>query len=131
MNKTILVGNLTKDPDLRQTSAGTAVCTFTLAVQRRFSDASGERKADFIPVVCWRGLAENAAKYLRKGSKAAVVGSLQVRSYEANDGTKRFVTEVLADEVEFLSTAQSARQDGTGYEAYGDYGDIDDEEMPF
>lgn len=131
MNKTILVGNLTKDPDLRQTSAGTAVCTFTLAVQRRFSDASGERKADFIPVVCWRGLAENAAKYLRKGSKAAVVGSLQVRSYEANDGTKRFVTEVLADEVEFLSPAQSARQDGTGYEAYGDYGDIDDEEMPF
>ena len=100
-------------------------------MQRRFSDASGERRADFIPVVCWRGLAENAAKYLRKGSKAAVVGSLQVRSYEVNDGTKRFVTEVLADEVEFLSPAQSARQDGTGYEAYGDYGDIDDEETPF
>lgn len=102
MNKAILIGNLTKDPDLRTTSSGISVCTFTVAVQRRFANQNGERQADFIPVVCWRGLADTCGKYLAKGRKVAVFGSIQVRNYDANDGTKRYVTEIQADEVEFL-----------------------------
>ena len=77
MNKAALIGNITRDPDQRVTGSGVAVCTFTVAVQRRFANAAGERQADFIPVVCWRGLAENCGKYLRKGSKVGVIGSIR------------------------------------------------------
>jgi single-strand DNA-binding protein len=106
MNKAFIIGNLTKDPEVRATGTGISVCTFTVAVQRRFQNAQGERQADFIPVVCWRGLADNCGKYLHKGSKAGVIGSVQTRSYDAADGTKRYVTEVVADEVEFLERPQ-------------------------
>lgn len=121
MNKAILVGNLTRDPELRATASGISVCTFTIAVNRRVSrDAQGQKEADFIPIVTWRGLADNCFKYLHKGSKAAVTGSIQTRSYDAQDGTRRYVTEILADEVEFLSAANNgAAAARTQTEQYG------------
>lgn len=103
MNKVFLVGNLTKDPEHQTTSNGLSVCRFALAVSRRYTNSEGEREADFINCVAWRGLADNIAKYLKKGKKACVTGSLQTRSYEAQDGSKRYVTEVVADDVEFIS----------------------------
>ena len=87
------------------TNGGVSVCTFSIAVQRRFANQQGERPADFFNIVCWRGLADNCGKYLHKGSKVGVHGSIQNRSYEAQDGTKRYVTEIIADEVEFLERA--------------------------
>ena len=104
MNKVILVGNLTRDPELKQTSSGISVCTFSLAVQRRFANAEGNREADFFNIVVWRQQGENCHRYLKKGSKAGVCGSLQTRTYEANDGSKRYVTEIVADEVECLTS---------------------------
>ena len=106
MNKVILIGNLTKDPELSTTNSGINYCRFTLAVPKRFV-SGGEREAEFINIVVWRTQADNCHKYLKKGSKAGVVGSLQTRSYDAQDGTKRYVTEVIADEVEFLSSKNS------------------------
>ncbi len=103
MNKVILIGNLTRDPELITTSNGISVCRFSLAVSRRFTNSEGERDVDFINVVTWRTLADHCFKYLKKGNKAGVVGSLQTRSYDANDGTKKYSTEVVADEVEFLT----------------------------
>ena len=105
MNKAILIGNLTRDPELRTTPSNISVCTFTVAVSRPFTNQNGEREADFIPVVVWRAQAENCAKYLRKGSKVAVCGRIQVRSYDAQDGSKRYATEVVADEVQVLNSA--------------------------
>lgn len=104
MNKVVLIGNLVKDPELVTTNSGINVCRFTLAVQRRFTNEDGERDADFPNIVAWRGLADNCHKYLKKGSKCSVVGMLQTRSYDAQDGSKRFAVEVVADEVEFLNT---------------------------
>lgn len=101
MNKVFLIGNLTKDPELNSTSSGISVCNFTLAVTRRFS---ANKDTDFLPVVVWRGQAENCKKYLKKGSRAAVAGSIQTRNYETQDGSKRYVTEIIADEVQFLNT---------------------------
>lgn len=92
MNKVILIGNVANDPESRTTASGIAQCSFRLAVQRRFANASGVREADFLPVVCWRQTAEFAAKYLLKGRRVAVEGSIQTRSYDAQDGTKRHVT---------------------------------------
>ena len=113
MNRCVLIGNLTKDPELRNTaSSGIAVCTFALAVSRRMAAANGERAADFIPVVAWRGLAEICAKYLRKGSQAAVCGAIQTRHYDTDDGTRRYVTEVVADEVKFLGRPAGRDDDG-------------------
>ena len=108
MNKAILIGNLTRDPEARATSSGTSVCSFTVAVTRRFANQAGERVADFIPVVAWRGLADTCIRYLHKGSKVAVCGMIQTRSYDAQDGTKRYVTEIVADEVQFLDTKGSS-----------------------
>lgn len=99
MNKITLIGNLTKDPEHNTTATGTAVCKFTLAVARRFNNADGEKETDFINIVTWKGLADACAKWLEKGKKVAVVGSLQIRNYEAKDGSKRQAVEVHADEV--------------------------------
>lgn len=104
MNKVILIGNLAKDPELTTTNNGVSLCKFTIAVQRRFAGPDGEREADFLPVIVWRGQADNCYKYLKKGSKAAIVGSVQTRSYEGQDGARRYITEVVAEEVEFLGT---------------------------
>jgi len=104
MNKVFLIGNLTGDPEVRTTQSGLPMARFSLAVSRRFATADGNRETDFINIVTWRATAENCGKYLKKGSKAAVVGSLQTRTYDGADGNKRYVTEVVADEVQFLST---------------------------
>ena len=103
MNKVFLIGNLTKDPELASTSNGIKFCRFTLAVSRSYSK-DGNRETDFLPVVVWRAQAENCAKYLKKGSRAAVCGSIQTRSYVDKDNNTRYVTEIVADEVQFLST---------------------------
>ena len=102
LNRTVLVGRLTKDPDLRYTPSGVAVATFTLAVNRTFTNQSGEREADFLNCVIWRKQAENVANFLKKGSLAGVDGKLQSRSYEDQSGKKVFVTEVVAESVQFL-----------------------------
>ena len=110
MNKVILIGNLTKDPELRTTPSGVSVCSFSLAVQRDFADSNGERTADFFNITVWREKGENCAKYLKKGKKASIVGTLQNRKYEDRDGAIRYVTEILASEVEFLSPKE--QEDG-------------------
>ena len=102
MNKVFLIGNLTKDPELSTTTSGVSVARFSIAVSRRYTNAEGERETDFLNIVAWRGLADTCHRYLRKGSKVAVTGSIQVRNYDAQDGSKRFVTEIVADEVEFV-----------------------------
>lgn len=136
MNKVILIGNLTKDPELTITNNGIAVCKFSLAISRRFIGASGERETDFLNIVVWRAQAENCNKYLKKGSKCAVVGSVQSRSYEAQDGTKRYITEVVAEEVEFLSTRNSNDNSNTDTdndkkEDVAELKPIDDDSLPF
>ncbi|EAD5897526.1 TPA_asm: single-stranded DNA-binding protein [Listeria monocytogenes] len=102
MNRVILVGRLTKDPDLRYTPAGAAVATFTLAVNRPFKNGQGEQEADFIQCVVWRKPAENVANFLKKGSLAGVDGRVQTRNFEGNDGKRIFVTEIVAETVQFL-----------------------------
>lgn len=124
MNKIILMGHLTRDPELRYTQNGVAVCSFTLAVNRPFTNQGGEREADFINIVVWNKAGENCAEYLSRGSKAAVEGRLQIRSYEDNDGRKKWVTEVIADRVEFLSRA-------TKKEDFGTEVDFDEGDIPF
>ncbi len=102
MNKVVLIGNLTHDPEITTTTSGVPVCHFSLAVSRRYTNSEGNRETDFIPIVVWRNQAESCHKYLKKGSKAAVYGTLQVRSYESKTGEKRTIAEVIAEEVEFV-----------------------------
>lgn len=102
INRVVLVGRLTKDPELRYTPNGVAVVSFTLAVQRPFSNQQGEREADFIQVVAWRRQAENVANYVGKGSLVGVDGRIQTRSYDNNEGRRVYITEVVADSVQFL-----------------------------
>lgn len=110
MNKVYLIGNLTRDPELTTTTSGISVCRMSIAVGRRFSNAEGSRETDFFNITAWRGTADNCAKFLKKGNKVAVSGSIQTRNYEKADGTKGFSIDIIADEVEFLSS----RNDGTG-----------------
>ncbi|MBQ7007067.1 MAG: single-stranded DNA-binding protein [Oscillospiraceae bacterium] len=107
LNRVVLIGRLTQDPELRFTQSGIAVATFTLAVERNFKSANGERETDFIDIVVWRQQAENCANYLSKGKLAAVDGSLRIRSYETKDGQKRKAAEIVADNVRFLSPRDS------------------------
>ncbi|MEG2018680.1 MAG: single-stranded DNA-binding protein [Clostridium sp.] len=145
MNKVVLIGRLTKDPELKFTpGTGTAVATFTLAVDRRFKK-EGQQSADFIPVVVWGKTAENTANYMSKGKLMSVAGRIETRSYEAKDGGRRYVTEVVADEVSFLEwggNKSSGMNTGMGspvepsipsdYFGGGDMTPIDDgEDMPF
>lgn len=131
MNKVILVGNLTRDPELATTNSGISYCRFSLAVPKRFT-SGGEREAEFINIVVWRGQAENCAKYLKKGSKAAIVGNIQTRSYDAQDGSKRYVTEVVAEEVEFIGSARGGDgQMSKTEEEVSDLQPIDDDTLPF
>ena len=106
LNRVVLIGHLTKDPELRTTSNNVSVTSFTIAVDRNFNNQQGEKETDFIPVVAWRKLADTCAKYLAKGRLVAVSGRMQVRSYEGKEG-KRYITEVVADEVQFLEKAES------------------------
>ncbi|GHU99196.1 single-stranded DNA-binding protein [Clostridia bacterium] len=104
MNKVILIGNLTRDPELSTTQGGSTVCKFGLAVNRRFSNQAGERDVDFFNIVTWNKLAETCNKFLRKGRKAAITGRVEIRTYE-QEGVKKSVTDIIADDVEFLSPA--------------------------
>ncbi|RJY68670.1 Single-stranded DNA-binding protein A [Listeria monocytogenes] len=113
MNRVVLVGRLTKDPDLRYTPAGAAVATFTLAVNRPFKNGQGEQEADFIQCVVWRKPAENVANFLKKGSLTGVDGRVQTRNYEGNDGKRVYVTEIVAESVQFLEPKQNAVEGST------------------
>lgn len=142
MNKVVLIGRLTKDPELKFTPGnGTAVCTFTLAVDR-YNKTTGQNEADFIPIVVWNKPAESAANHLVKGSQVAISGRIQTRSYDAKDGTKRYVTEVVADAyngVTFLGSKNSNNASNSTPEndvfGAGDYQEditpVDDGDMPF
>ena len=116
MNKVILIGRLARDPEMRTTPSGVATTSFTIAVQRNYPNAQGDREADFISCVAWRKQAENIAKYCSKGSQVAVEGRIQTRNYDAQDGTKRYVTEVIADNVTFLG-GRSTSSESSSYAA--------------
>lgn len=136
MNKVVLIGRLTKDPELKFTpGTGTAVATLTLAVDRRISNKNGQREADFIPIVIWGKAAENTATYMAKGRLMAVSGRIQTRSYEAKDGTKRYITEVVAEEVKFLDKGKGTNINQQVEETAITYEDgmtvIDDGDIPF
>lgn len=125
MNKIFLIGNLTRDPEASETNSGVSVCRFTIAVNRR-KVGDAEPQTDFFNVTAWRGLADVVAKHCKKGNKVAVSGSIQIRAYEANDGTKRTSVDVVADEVEFLSPkAQEATDAKNRLEP------IEDDDIPF
>ncbi|TFD96578.1 MULTISPECIES: single-stranded DNA-binding protein [Jeotgalibacillus] len=124
MNRVVLVGRLTKDPDLRYTPSGAAVATFTLAVNRAFTNQQGDREADFINCVVWRRPAENVANFLKKGSLAGVDGRIQTRSYDNQEGKRVYVTEVVAESVQFLEPKNaSGGQSGGGYGSNQGYQD--------
>lgn len=131
LNRIILIGRLTKDPELRYTPNGVAVARFTLAVDRNFKNQQGERGTDFINVVVWQKQAENCANYLFKGKMAAVDGRLQIRSFDGNDGQRKYVTEVVADTVRFLSP----KSDNAGNSGSSDFIDKESEipldDLPF
>lgn len=142
------MGNLARDPELRTTQSGIACCYFTVAVNRKYTNQqTGQREADFISCVAWRQTAEFVQKYFIKGNKIGLSGSLQTRSYDAQDGSKRYVTEVLVDDVEFVapksdgqqtatpsakrpSAAQPQRAEQTRMDTSG-FTQVDDEELPF
>ena len=136
MNKIILIGNLTRDPEITTTNSGVSVCRFSIAVSRGFTSGQDNNgpTADFFNIVAWRGLGENCHKFLKKGSKCCVVGRIQNVSYEANDGTKRYGTEITASDVEFLSTRNGgdgempSKPESTGA---SERQPIDDDSLPF
>ena len=151
MNKVYLIGNLTRDPEMRSTSTGIPVCNFSIAVNRR-KRADGQQETYFFNIVTWRQLAELCSRYLAKGRKVAVSGSIQTRTYEAQDGSKRSAFDIVADEVEFLSSAQAGASSSEyhapsaapaaprapqapAYNAPADAGftqvQVDDDELPF
>lgn len=125
MNKSFIIGRLTKDPQATATQSGISKSGFTVAVDRRYKNQQGEKETDFLNVVAWRGLADLCNRYLHKGSKVAVSGSIQTRNYE-KDGQKRYITEIVADEVEFLTPKR-------GESAPEGFVELDDgdEELPF
>lgn len=134
MNKAILVGNLTKAPEQRTTASGIAATSFTVAVKRRYKTQDGQQQTDFINCVAWRSTAEFVAKYFTKGSRIGIVGTIQTRTYDDQNGNKRYVTEVVVDEAEFVTSkaqnpgakAQEAAPDGLE-----EYAPLDDSELPF
>ena len=103
MNKVFLIGNLTRDPELRETPSGVPMCRFAIAVQRPYSSQDGERQTDFFECTAWRGLGETIARYTKKGKKVAVSGSIQIRNYEDNQGAKRTAVDVIVQDCEFLT----------------------------
>jgi single-strand DNA-binding protein len=136
MNKCLLVGNLTRDPEVSQTGTGITVCKFGIAVNRTFTNANGERDVDFFNIVAWRALGENCGKYLTKGSKVAVAGRIETRSYE-KDGIKHNVIDIVADDVEFLNRAGEsggAAAGGTAAPAKKQNSElrpVEDDDLPF
>ncbi len=154
MNKAILIGRLTRDPELRTTPTGRNVCQFSIAVNRNFTNANGEREADFINCVVWDKQAENLAKYQHKGNQIAVEGRIQTRNYDDKDGKRVYVTEILATNISFLdakgtsngagsfnnipepsmeqpSTTSTVSVEKDPFEAFGDSIEISDNDLPF
>ncbi|MDD5897957.1 MAG: single-stranded DNA-binding protein [Clostridia bacterium] len=139
MNKLTIIGNLTRDPELRTTSTGLNVCSFTVAVNRRRSANSNQPEADFFRVSAWRQLGENCQRYLAKGRKVCVIGPVSVSTYTANDGTTRASLEVTADDVEFLSSRNedagfapaAPSQPAAAPPAMNGFEEVDDEDLPF
>lgn len=141
MNKVILVGNLAADPEIKTTQSGINCASFRVAVQRRFANAQGVREADFISCTAWRQTADFVGRYFHKGSRIGLTGSLQTRSWQAQDGSKRYATEVVVDEVEFVSPKQDGGQTTTasGQTAavggqqvpMGGFVEVEDDELPF
>ena len=130
INRIVLIGRLTADPELRQTPNGVSVTTFTLAVDRSFTKQNGEKETDFIRIVTWRGLAENCANYLKKGRLAAVDGRLQIRSYENKEGRRMTIAEVVADNVRFLES-KGKHHSQPNLNDQEETIDISDDELPF
>lgn len=138
-NRIFLIGNLTRDPESGTTNSGTNFTRFQVAVNRPFTNSAGEHVADYFDVICWRQLAEHCAKYLFKGNKVGINGSVQRRQYEDRDGIKRTSFDVVADEVEFLSPRNNTASGGTqnGYASNGsrnsisDMQPVDDSDLPF
>ena len=137
MNKCQIVGNLTRDPELRSTQSGIAVCTFTVAVNRRNQGAKAEQQADFFRVTAWRGLGETCSKFLSKGRKVAVCGSVAAVPYTAQDGTARASLELTADDVEFLSPKGEPQEQHAQYaaapktDAQTGFVQVESDELPF
>ena len=138
MNKVVLIGNLTRDPELQTTNSGKSVCRIGLAVQRRFANAEGERDADFFNVDVWGVQCENCHKYLKKGSKCAIFGRIQISSYDAPDGSKRNSTTIVAEEVEFINTnrgdsesSYSAPAESKPKKQTIELQEIEDDSLPF
>ncbi|MBQ7602732.1 MAG: single-stranded DNA-binding protein [Clostridia bacterium] len=135
MNKVILIGNLTRDPELSNTASGVAMCRLGIAVNRNYTNSEGNRETDFFNITTWRGLAERCGKYLRKGSKIALVGNLQMRSFEVN-GEKRSMIDIIAEDVEFLSPKGSTDGDTLtanteSQEKVVKLEPVDDSDLPF
>lgn len=128
MNHVVIIGRLCNEPTLKFTpNSGIAVANFTLAVDRNYTDQNGQRQADFIPVICWRKLAEHVANNLNKGRLVAVSGAIQTRKYQAQDGSNRYVTEVVADEVKFLDKPKEKLQENIT----DNFIEVEGEELPF
>lgn len=132
MNRIFLLGRLTKDPEVRVTPTEKTVCTFTLAVDRPFTGKNGQREADFINIVTWNKTAELCGNSLKKGNRALVEGRLQIRSYDGKDGNKHYVTEVIADRVEFIERKEKTvqKEESGPMEGFGSEVQFD-EEIPF
>lgn len=124
MKKIVLIGNLTRDPELRTTQSGVPVCTFSVAVNRRRTAEAGQPEADFFRITTWRQLAENCNRFLKKGSKVAVVGDISLNQYKDSNGLPRYSLEVQADEVEFLTPRFDADDTGLEYNPADDSSDL-------
>ena len=131
MNKAIIIGRLTRDPEMRTTASGINSTSFTVAVSRNYANQNGERETDFINCVAWRKQAENISKYCTKGTQVAVEGRIQTRSYDAQDGTKRYVTEIIADNVTFLGGKGATASDNNYVGSGSDIVTTDISEDPF
>ena len=131
MNKVFLIGNLTRDPEVTNTNTGIPVCRMSIAVGRNFRNTEGEREVDYFNIVVWRTLGENCGKYLRKGSKVAVCGNIQNRSFEGQDGTKRYFTEIVAEDIEFLTPKNSDEEVERTMKEDGGLQPIEDDTLPF
>lgn len=145
MNKSILIGRITKDPELRTTPNNRSVCQFTIAVNRTYTNEEGKREADFINCVVWDKQAENLAMYQKKGNQIAVEGRIQTRNYDDNNGKKVYVTEVLVNNISYLDTKKDdsnfnnleepqiveKQEEVDPYQAFGDSIEVNDDDLPF
>jgi single-strand DNA-binding protein len=129
MNNFNCIGRLTRNPELTTTNNGTSVAKFCVAVDRRFKNEAGEKVTDFFNIVAWKGLGENIAKYCKKGSKVFVAGELQNRSYEDKEGNKKYITEIIANECEFLDSKNTNNDEQS--QPHANLEQINDDDLPF